>query len=70
MKGITKDIQIEIKNKPYLTINDIYKYLPIGFKQARKIFHEIEEEMEKDGIANFITRPKVVSAKYFFSRYH
>lgn len=44
MKGTTKEIQNEIKQKPYLTINDIYKYLPVGKNQASKIFHEIEKK--------------------------
>lgn len=70
MKNVTKDIQNNIKKKPYLTIQDIYEYLPIGIKQASKIFHEIEKEMEADGTPNFITRPRVVSARYFFARYH
>ena len=70
MKGTTKDIQNDIRQKPYLTINDIYKYLPIGKNQASKIFHEIEKEMEADGTPNFITRPKVISARYFFKKYH
>ena len=70
MKGITKERQNTIKQKPYLTINDIYEYLPIGKNQASKIFHEIEEEMKLDGTPNFITRPKVISARYFFKKYH
>lgn len=69
MKGTTKERQNNIKQKPYLTINDIYEYLPIGKNQASKIFHEIEEDMKQAGAKNFVTRPKVVSAKYFFAKY-
>lgn len=69
MKEINKLDQLSILNKAYITINDIYKVLPIGKNYASKIFREIEDELREKGKPLFITRPRVVPTEYLVKRF-
>lgn len=69
MKNITRKARNEILAKPYMTAQDIYKVLPIGMNQCKKIFKTLEEELKEDGIPLFNTRPRVIPTEYFMQKY-
>lgn len=69
MKEISKNEQIAILEKTYITKEDVYKVLPIGKNYSSKIFNEIEQELKEMGVSLFNTRPRVIPTEYLLKKY-
>ena len=69
MKELEKDVQKKILDEAYITIEDIYKLLPIGKNYASKIFRDIEQELKDKGYPMFNTRPRVIPTEFLVKRY-
>lgn len=69
MKNINVQDQKLILSKAYITMEDIYKLLPIGKNYAAEIFHNIENELSEKGIPRFQTRPRVIPTDYLIKAF-
>lgn len=66
---MTIEEQREILLQTFITIQDVYKILPVGKNRAAKIFREIEEECKAKNIPLFITRPRVIPTEMLIKKY-
>ena len=69
MKTISNEEKQEILSKTFLTIDDLYKVLPVGKNQAARIFKDIEKECKRKEIPLFITRPRIIPAEMLLEKY-
>ncbi len=54
-----------MEEKLYLTVDDIYKLLPVGKDQARKIAKELQEKAKEKGYFIPDTHKFLVPTKFF-----
>lgn len=64
MKKFTYQTQAELLDKAYLTCSELTQLVPIGRKNAYELMREIEQEMERENIPCFITRPRLVPTTF------
>ena len=69
MKTIDKEERDRILSQPYMTSSDVYKVLPVGINQAKKLFKEVEQDLEKMGYQRFNTRPRVIPTIAFKKKF-
>lgn len=69
MKNISNEEKQEILSKTFLTIDDLYKVLPVGKNQAARIFKDIEKECKRKEIPLFITRPRIIPTEMLLEKY-
>lgn len=69
MKNLSVEEQREIVAKTFLTIEDLYKLLPVGKNRSAKIFKEIEDDCKRKEIPLFISRPRVIPTEMLLDKY-
>lgn len=60
MKNPDKETLKKILSQPYITMDDLYKVLPVGRKQSDHIFSDLEKKLGDEGVELYVTRPRII----------